>query len=162
MRAGLFFLCAMVLALAGAGEARAARIGELVVRQGNGGVPCFTVSEAEERRGGAPSFQSITVSEAAPGRGTMWTMALPSQRTFAVTFHMCVPYAGRLPVLPQMPAAALQPGRVYEVAIEARGPFARSAPRSYRAHFCLQKNGQGAPAPTTLAPDSRQRYACGA
>ena len=162
MRPGLFLLSATVLALAGAGEARAARIGELVVRPGNGGVPCFTVSEAEEKRGGAPSFQSITVSEVGLGRATMWSMALPSERTFAVTFQMCVPYAGRLPVLPQKPAAALQPGRVYEVAIEARGPFARSAPRSYRAHFCLQKDAQGAPAPITLAPDSRQRYACGA
>lgn len=162
MRLCMSFLCAVVLGLAGvsAGEARAGRVGELLVRQGNGGMPCFTVSEAEEKRGGAPNFESITVSDSAgPGRGAMWSMTMPKQRTFPVTFRMCVPYAGRLPVLPQMPAAPLEAGRVYEVAIQARGPFAAAAPRSYRAHFCLTR---AEAAVRTLLPDSRQRYACGA
>lgn len=161
MRPCLLLLCAIGLALASAAEAGAAPVGELVVRKGNGGVPCFTVSEAEEKRGGAPSFESIAVSDAA-GKAAMWTMAMPRQRTFPVTFRMCVPYGGRLPVLPQMPAGELQAGRVYEVAIQARGPFAAAAPRSYRAHFCLLKSGDGALALKTLVPDSRQRYACGA
>lgn len=158
MRLCMSFLCAAVLALTGMGEAQATRLGELLVRQGNGGVPCFTVSEAEEKRSGAPNFQSITVSDSTgPGRVGMWSMTMPKQRTFPVTFRMCVPYAGRLPVLPQMPATPLEAGRVYEVAIEARGPFAPSAPRSYRAHFCLSKGAGGV---RTVVADSRQRYAC--
>ncbi|MBC7684678.1 MAG: hypothetical protein H7176_05555 [Bdellovibrionales bacterium] len=153
------FLCAVVVSLAGTDEAQAARVGELLVRQGNGGVPCFTISEAEEMRNGAPNFQSITVSDSTgPGRVGMWSMTMPKQRTFPLMFHVCVPYAGRLPVLPQMPAAPLEPGRVYEVAIEARGPFAPSAPHSYRAHFCLSKGAGGV---RTVVADSRQRYACG-
>ncbi len=136
MFTGPFLRCLFVLAIsAGAAECAAARVGELLVKEGKGGVPCFTISEAEEQRGGTPDFQEIAVSE--PGaKAALWRMAMPVHRTFPVTVSMCIPYAGRLPVLPQTPAAPLEEGRVYEVAISARAP--RSAgPREYRARFCL-------------------------
>ena len=141
--------------------AAASRTGEVMVREGNGGLPCFSISEHEETRAGAPNFHSITVSEAGPGaRMAMWTMVMPRQRTFPVSFRMCVPYAGRLPVLPQTPAAVLQPGRVYEVAIEPRGPLAATAPRSYRGRFCVTAAGSGAPAVRAATADAKGRYLC--
>lgn len=118
--------------------AAAPRIGELEIRQGNGGAPCFSISEAEEQRGGAPDFDSITVSE---GKLVLWTMSMPKQRTFPVTFRMCIPYAGRLPVLPQMPAAALRAGKAYDVFVATRKPGA--SPQGYRARFCLVRQGLG-------------------
>ncbi|MES2324389.1 MAG: hypothetical protein V4633_19210 [Pseudomonadota bacterium] len=128
----------LVLTLAVNSAAAAPRIGELEVREGNGGLPCFSISQAEEQRGGAPNFDAITVSD---GKAVLWTMAMPKQRTFPVTFRMCIPYAGRLPVLPQMPAAALQAGKAYDVYVATRKPGA--APQGYRGRFCMVKQAQG-------------------
>lgn len=159
MPPSLVHCCLFVLAIASAGECAAARAGELLVREGNEGVPCFTISEAEEARGGAPDFHAITVSEAG-AKGALWKMTMPAQRTFPVTFRMCIPYAGRLPVLPQTPAAALQPGRVYDVAIEARARSTASAPRDYRARFCLYRHEGGAVRVKNIVAGPRQRPAC--
>lgn len=84
---------------------------------------------------------------------------MPKARTFAVTFRMCIPYAGRLPVLPQTPAAALLPGRPYEVTLAVCAPQQAGAPRSYRARFCLA--GQGQDGPRVRNIDARSRGACG-
>ncbi|MEJ7804499.1 MAG: hypothetical protein WKG03_01060 [Telluria sp.] len=151
--------CLFALALASAGACAASRVGELVVKEGNAGVPCFTIPEAEEARGGAPNFHAITVTEVGV-KGALWKMAMPAQRTFPVTFRMCIPYAGRLPVLPQTPAVALQPRRVYEVAIDARARGA-GAPRDYRARFCLERQEDGALRVRNLAlTHPRQRQSC--
>lgn len=119
----------------------AGRTGELEVRAGNNGAPCFTVSAREEQRSGTPQFESITVSEAG-AYAPMWAMAMPKGRSFALAYYMCVPYGGRPPVLPQTPAASLQAGRPYEVVVNAQ-PGKQGAPRHYRARFCLQRGGDG-------------------
>ncbi|MES2318810.1 MAG: hypothetical protein V4631_15120 [Pseudomonadota bacterium] len=163
MQARSIIQCALVLALAGAPAAGAVRIGELVVREGNAGVPCFTIPEAEERRGGAPDFQSISVGEAG-ARTALWSMTMPKARTFPVSFRMCIPYAGRLPVLPQTAAATLQPDRPYDVTIEVRAPRQAGGPRSYRARFCLVRQGPGALRVRNIGAgnlDGKSRRACG-
>lgn len=158
MQSGLFIRYAFVLGLAVAPATEAARTGELEVREGKAGVPCFTISQAEEERGGAPDFLAISVVEAGPGaKMLMWRMEMPQARTFPVSFRMCIPYAGRLPVLPQRPARPLQPGRPYEVTIEAAAPQ-QAGPRVYRARFCLLRQGQDAPRVRSL--DSKARPAC--
>lgn len=137
-------LFAYVLLLAGGQAVAAVRTGTLEVREGNAGVPCFTIPEAEELRSGAPEFQSISVAEAGPGpKKAMWSMAISKPRAFPVSFRMCIPYAGRLPVLPQTPAAALQPGQPYDVTIDVRESKLAGAPRQYRVRFCLVRQGQG-------------------
>ncbi len=145
-----FLRCLFVLAIAGAGECAAARVGELLVREGHAGVPCFTLAAEEEARGGAPDFHAISVSEVGT-RNVLWRMVMPAQRTFPVTFRMCIPYAGRLPVLPQTSADPLHAGKVYEVAMVARPQRPAAAPREYRARFCLVNSGAmlrvGHPAP---------------
>jgi len=113
----------------------ARRIGEAEVRAGANGAPCFTISEREEQRSGAPDFQAITVSD--PGGKPMWKMAMPRERTFPVTYSMCIPYAGRVQALPQTPAVALETGRLYQVLIEARKAKSTSSPLRYLARFCL-------------------------
>lgn len=157
--------CALILGLVAAQAAGAVRVGELEVREGKAGVPCFTIPEAEERRGGAPDFQSISVLDAgAAAKVPLWSMAMPKAHTFAVSFRMCIPYAGRLPVLPQTPAAPLQPGRPYEVSIEVRTPQQAGAPHSYRARFCLVARDRGELHVRDLGAgnlDSKSRRACG-
>lgn len=160
MPPSLLLRCLFVLAMASAGECAAAHAGELLVKQGNGGVPCFTIAEAEEARGGAPDFKAITVSEVG-AKGAMWKMAMPGQRTFPVTFRMCIPYAGRLPVLPQTPAAPLQPGKVYEVAIDMRPARPAAGQRDYRARFCLVAQEDGALRVRNIAlVNSNKRPSC--
>lgn len=163
MHASVFILCAWVLGLAVAPAAGAVRPGELEVRQGKDGMPCFTIPQAEEERSGAPDFRAISVVEAGPGAKTlMWSMEMPQARTFPVTFRMCIPYAGRLPVLPQTPARALQTGRPYDVTVAAAAPQ-QGGPRLYRARFCLLRQGQDAPRVRHLGaggPDGKARLAC--
>jgi len=110
-------------------------IGEVEVRAGANGVPCFTISKREEQRGGAPDFQAVTVSDSS-GK-PMWKMAMPRERTFSVTHSMCIPYAGRVQALPQTPAAALEPGKAYQVLIDARKANNAGSPLRYLAWFCL-------------------------
>lgn len=158
----LLFPCALLVA--GAADGAAAPVGALEVREGHAGVPCFTISEAQERRSGAPDFQSIAVREAGSHhKGALaWSMTLAGARTFAVTFRMCIPYAGRLPVLPQTPAAELRPGQVYEVGMEVRMPAPATsklaAPRIYRGWFCIARQGQR----RVQALDAAQASAAGA
>jgi len=113
----------------------ACRIGEAEVRAGANGVPCFTISEREEQRGGTPDFQTVTVSDSS-GK-PMWKMTMPRERTFSVTHSMCIPYAGRVQALPQTPAAALDTGKAYQVLIDARKAKNASSPLRYQAWFCL-------------------------
>lgn len=127
----------MLVCVIAAPSMAASRIGELEVRPGKGGAACFTIPHAQERRTGAPQFEAISVTDAANPKLALWSMAMPRERTFAVSFQMCIPYGGRLPVLPRTAAAALAPGRVYEVTIAPRAPQA-GAPRLYRARFCLR------------------------
>ena len=157
---GSHFRCLFVLAMtAGAAECAAAHVGELLVKEGKGGAPCFTISEAEEQRGGTPDFQAIAVSE--PGaKVALWKMAMPVHRTFPVTVSMCIPYAGRLPVLPQTPAASLEAGKVYEVAIIARAQRSADKPRDYRARFCLVQADGALRVRNLPAAAAKQRAAC--
>ncbi len=161
MQASWFLYCAIVAGLAAAPGASMPRTGELAVRQGAGGVPCFTISQAQEQRAGAPQFHAISVADSGPGaRTVLWRMTLPPARSFPVSFRMCIPYAGRLPVLPQTAAAALVAGRAYEVTMEALADPAAGAPRIYRARFCLVRQGAGARQVRSL--DARGRPGCGA
>jgi len=138
MKLPLTLLLTLLLAL----PAQAARrTGEAQVREGANGVPCFTISEREEKRGGAPDFQAVTVSES--GGKVLWRMAMPRERTFPVMYSMCIPYGGRVQALPQTPAAALEPGKFYLVQIDARPGRKASMPLRYQTRFCLVKKPGG-------------------
>lgn len=136
--------CACVRAAAGPAPAPAPRTGEAEVRESVSGLPCFTISEREERKSGAPNFDTITVydSSARP-RSKMWSMTMPPQRTFPLLFSMCVPYGGRVPSLPQTVATMLETGKMYEVLIDVRSDDTPNQTRSYGARFCLARQRDG-------------------
>lgn len=153
-----------ILAALGPYACAATRTGDLEVREGRAGVPCFTIPKGEENRMGAPDFESITVSGPDGQKSAAWRMSMPKSRTFPVSSLMCIPYAGRLPVLPQTPADALLPNKVYEATIEVRGTRPAGAPRHYRARFCLVPQGAGVPKvrpAVATGPEGKQRYLCG-
>lgn len=113
--------------------AQAARpVGEAQVRIDANGQPCFTISEREEQRSGTPDFQAITVRA---GERILWRMAMPPERTFALSAGMCIPYGGRVPALPQTPAAALADGGLYTVQVEVRPGANARMPLRYEARF---------------------------
>lgn len=135
--AGTILLAALVPPLF---PARAAvRIGEAEVREGPRGGPCFTIAAREERQG-APDFRAVTVWD---GQRLMWKMTLPRERSFPLTFGMCVPYGGKVAALPRTTAAELEPGKVYYLHIDARAGTGHATPLAYDARFCLarQRNG---------------------
>jgi hypothetical protein len=130
----------------------ARRIGEAQVRESANGLPCFTISEREEGRSGTPDFGAITVTE---GERILWRMAMPPERTFPVTYSMCVPYGGRVPALPQTPATPLASGIVYTVQIDTRPRPEPLAPLRYGARFCVAAPGKGSRAVHQFGADSR-------
>ncbi|MCY0916208.1 hypothetical protein [Massilia antarctica] len=166
MRPSLQILCCLAALTSSAGACATPHIGELDVRQGTGGLPCFTVFQKDERLFGSPEFRSIGVTDVTAGGHTlMWAMAIPPERAFPVTFRLCIPYAGRLPVLPKTSALPLLPGKVYEVLIDIKPPMLATAPRAYRARFCLSGKAGGGVQLRTLnsgAVDGKGRPGCGA
>jgi len=115
-----------------------ARVGEAEVREGPRGGPCFTIA-AREARLGTPDFQAIAVWD---GAHPVWKMAMPKDRTFPLTYGMCVPYGGRVAALPRTASAPLLPGRVYSLRIDARAGSGRSA-SAYEARFCVVRRRDG-------------------
>lgn len=137
----LLFLLLPALAVPGRGA-------QATVRVGADGNPCFTVDAATERSDGTGQFRALRVVDAVT-RVTMWQMALPSGRSFALTHTICIPYAGRVAALPQTPAAALVAGRVYRVALVVHHWANVAAPLTYAADFCVA----GRPQAVHLLPD---------
>jgi len=116
-----------------------ARVGAAEVREGPRGGPCFTISPHEERLG-TPDFHGIVVWD---GARPVWKMTMPKERTFPLTYGMCVPYGGRVASLPRTASSPLVPGRVYSLRIEARpGAGGRTAP-FYEARFCVARRHDG-------------------
>jgi hypothetical protein len=130
---------ALALAMLAPSVVVAARTGEAEVREGPRGGPCFTISPREERQG-TPDFRGVTVSD---GRRLLWKMSMPSERSFPLSFSMCVPYGGRVPSLPRTQAAELEAGKVYYLRIDARPPKGKATPLAYEARFCLARQRDG-------------------
>ncbi|MES2757430.1 MAG: hypothetical protein V4693_08655 [Pseudomonadota bacterium] len=162
------FIIPIILLLAATGAhaapAPAPRTGEAEVRETRGGLPCFTISQREEERGGAPDFQAVTVYDpSSRPRAKMWTMAMPPDRTFPVLFSMCIPYAGRVQSLPQTKSVMLETGKVYEVHIDVRPGGGPNQPRAYGARFCLAKQRDGGVLVRHIgagAQEGRNLYGC--
>ncbi len=160
------FLFPLILLLPAAWPhaAPAPRSGEAAVRETKGGLPCFTISQREEQRGGAPDFQAVTVFDpSSRPRAKMWTMEMPPDRTFPVLFTMCIPYAGRVQSLPQTKSVMLENGKVYEVQIDVRPGGGPNQPRRYDARFCLAKQRDGNVQVRHIAngePEGRNLYGC--
>jgi hypothetical protein len=148
--AACFLLLATAHARAGIG-----RVGEAEVRESANGDPCFTISEREERHFGTPNFDAVVVTDPQAKRPVLWRMAMPRERTFPVAFSMCIPYGGRVPALPQTPAAKLEPGRVYRVRIEARAARGTLA-GTYEARFCLARQHDGSVLVHHIGRDDRE------
>jgi hypothetical protein len=129
-------LCASLLALS---ASAIARTGAAEVREGPRGGPCFTISPREEREG-TPDFHAVSVSD---GQRLLWKMTMPLERTFPLSFSMCVPYGGQVASLPHTQALALEAGKVYYLRIDARPGKVRGAAQAYEARFCLAKQRDG-------------------
>lgn len=147
-----------------ASAAPAPRTGEAEVREASSGLPCFTISEREERRSGAPYFDAVTVYDpSAKPRAKMWRMSMPAGRTFPVLFSMCIPYGGRVQSLPQSVANVLEPGKVYEVAIDVKPGNEPGLPLAYAARFCLAKQRDGSVVVHHIGPgahEGRNLFGC--
>lgn len=143
MKSPVVLSCVVLLASCPVQAAQSGRVGEAEVREDANKLPCFTISEREERRGGVPNFDAVTVSETVGRRAVLWRMVMPQSRTFPVSFSMCVPYGGRVQALPQTPAARLEHGKVYHVRIDARRAKGGGTPGVYEARFCLATQHDG-------------------
>lgn len=136
------------------------RVGEAQVRTDANGRPCFTISEREERLSGTPEFQAITVTE---DERVLWRMVMPRGRSFPVSFSMCIPYGGRVPALPQTPAAPLDEGKVYTVRIDTGPGKNATTPFRYSARFCPTRGHDGGTAVHNIGAADRKgrdRYGC--
>jgi hypothetical protein len=129
----------LLTTLAALSPSAATRTGEAEVREGPRGGPCFTISPREERLG-TPDFRAVTVSD---GARLLWRMSMPTERSFPLSFSMCVPYGGRVASLPRTQAAELVAGKVYYLHIETRPAKGKTMPLAYVARFCLARQRDG-------------------
>lgn len=136
MKLGVFLLLFFLLPALAGSDREPAREAAAHVRAGKNGEPCFTVDAASEQQDGTAQFRGLTVVDTVT-HAIMWQMALPSGRSFPLTYTVCIPYAGRVAALPQTPAAALADGRMYQVTLAVRNWNRPAAPRAYSATFCL-------------------------
>jgi hypothetical protein len=136
MKLGVFLLLFFLLPALAGSDREPARGAAAHVRAGKNGEPCFTVDAVSERQDGTAQFRGLTVVDTVT-RAIVWEMALPSGRSFPLTYTVCIPYAGRVAALPQTPAAALADGRMYQVTLVVRNWNRPAAPRAYLATFCL-------------------------
>jgi hypothetical protein len=136
MKLGVFLLLFFLLPALAGSDREPAREAAAHVRAGANGGPCFTVGTASEQQDGTAQFRGLTVVDTVT-HAIMWQMALPSGRSFPLTYTVCIPYAGRVAALPQTPAAALADGRMYQVTLAVRNWNRPAAPRAYSATFCL-------------------------
>lgn len=151
-RLAAFFLLSSAAIDAGAAGGR---VGEAEVRANANGEPCFTISQHEERHYGTPDFQAVSVIDSHARQPVLWHMVMPAERTFPVSFSMCIPYGGRVQALPQSAAARLEPGRVYRVRIESRAAHGSIA-SAYEARFCLARQPDGSLLVHHIWPDDRE------
>ncbi len=131
----------------------ARRVGVAEVRADKNALPCFTISEQEERRGGSPDFQAVTVTA---GERVLWRMAMPRERTFPLASSMCIPYGGRVQALPQTPAAPLARGIVYSVQLDTRAGKRTVSGLRYTSRFCLERRRDGTTAVRQIDANARQ------
>ncbi|MGZ5202652.1 MAG: hypothetical protein ACXWC4_23060 [Telluria sp.] len=147
--------CCLLLAAVFDARAGAGRVGEAEVRASANGEPCFTISAREERHFGTPDFHAVSVIDPHARQSPLWHMTMPADRTFPVSFSMCIPYGGRVQALPQTPAARLEAGKVYRVRIEARAAHGSIA-NAYEARFCLAQQPDGTVLVHHIWPDDRE------
>lgn len=153
----IFLLRVALLACAWSAAAAApapVRIGEAEVRAGPRGVPCFSISPREERKG-RPDVQGVTVSD---GKRLLWTASMPAERAFPLGFATCLPYGGKvhgdkMASLPRTDAEQLEPGRVYYLRIDALP--GSGAASHYEARFCLARQRDGSAVVHQIWADAR-------
>lgn len=136
MKLAVFLLLFFLLPALAGSDREPVRSALAHVRAGKNGEPCFTVDAASEQQDGTAQFRGLTVVDTVT-HAIMWQMALPSGRSFPLTYTVCIPYAGRVAALPQTPAAALADGHMYQVTLVVRNWNRPAAPHAYSATFCL-------------------------
>ena len=120
-------------------------MGDAAVKDENG-VPCFTITEKEQRRAGVPLLGSLIVNEETnEQRRDIWLFGLnPPGRTQPMPASACILY-GQAPPGAEVTKAAepLQTGRLYGVFLHARPVDTTDPTFGYDAKFCLVAQAGG-------------------
>ena len=113
------------------------RIGEAEVRLENG-LPCFTITNKEENRAGAPQLRGLKVYDASVKPSIeVWFFTLPIDARQTISSNTCISY-GKAPLgAESTKAIQLAIGKVYEVAIKGKLNDSSDPTFWYEAKFCL-------------------------
>lgn len=111
------------------------------------GVPCFTISLAEERRNGQPLLGALSVADLTDKPATgMWSFLMTGGEKIPLSSKSCLLY-GDLPKNAQavegMPAPELQAGRVYSIFLNGRPNDPSDPTYGYMGKFCIALKPDG-------------------
>ena len=111
------------------------------------GLPCFTISRAEESRNGQPLLGALSISDLSgkPARD-IWSFFMTGGRKIPLSSKSCLRY-GKLPegakTAAGMPAPELQSGRVYSIFLNGRPNDPSDPTYGYRGKFCIMTAPSG-------------------
>lgn len=137
LRHQLLFVLLMVVHLIAWGRSR---IADTEISSVDG-VPCFTISLAEERRNGQPLLGALSVADLTDKPATgVWSFLMTGGEKMPLSSKSCLLY-GDLPKSAQavegMPAPELQAGRVYSIFLNGRPNDPSDPSYGYRGKFCI-------------------------
>lgn len=111
------------------------------------GLPCFTISRAEESRNGQPLLGALSISDLSgkPARD-IWSFFMTGGRKIPLSSKSCLRY-GELPegatTAAGMPAPELHTGRVYSIFLNGRPNDPSDPTYGYRGKFCIATKADG-------------------
>lgn len=138
------------------------RLGEAAVKDKNG-VPCFTITEKEQRQTGVPLLGSLIVSDEAKPAYTIWSFMLhPSVPSQPIPASDCILYGHAPPESDAKKVEPLQTGRLYDVFLNARPVDTTDPTFGYDAKFCLiAQAGGGVKVHQVIYKDGWRTEECG-
>lgn len=108
------------------------------------GMPCFTISNREERRNGTPMLGALMVYDISIKPPVeVWSFILPGATTLPMHAKTCYLY-GQVPTGAESTAATmLKTDRMYCVFLNGRPDDPSDSTRGYRGKFCLTNDPAG-------------------
>lgn len=108
------------------------------------GLPCFTISEKEERRNGQPYLGALIVSDLTDKPvSEVWGFLMTGGKKVLLTSKSCLLYGNLPPGAYGLPAPALKTGHVYEVFLNGRPKDGSDPTYGYAGKFCVADSMNG-------------------
>ena len=120
------------------------------------GIPCFSVSEKEEKRNGTPRLYALVLSDVSTKPATkVWSFIMPVGASIPVTADHCILYGVAPAGAEAIQAPQLIFGHMYDVFLNGRPEDRADPTRGYVGKFCMARKLSGATAVVPIGRNSK-------